>query len=73
MGKDTVCRIEERKHPIGSSAIESINEIFNPYERFESNLVEIKKAIDEAIGTWLSRDNNHNRNALDYITKKEVT
>jgi hypothetical protein len=30
MGKDTVCRVEEIKHPKNKSVIEAINEIFNP-------------------------------------------
>jgi hypothetical protein len=32
MGKDTVCRIEERKHPAKKTAVEFINDTFNPYE-----------------------------------------
>ena len=35
MGKDTVCRVEESKHPEKKPAIEFINGIFNPAERFE--------------------------------------
>jgi hypothetical protein len=36
MGKDTVCRIEESKHPDKKRpAIEFINAVFNPPERFE--------------------------------------
>jgi hypothetical protein len=35
MGKDTVCRVEETKHPEKKSAIEFINDVFNPAERFD--------------------------------------
>ena len=34
MGKDTVCRVEENKHP-KKPAIEFISNIFNPPERFD--------------------------------------
>jgi hypothetical protein len=45
MGKDTVCRVEERKHP-NQSAIEFINNVFNPVERVEKHLAEIGRKID---------------------------
>jgi hypothetical protein len=35
MGKDTVCRLEERKHPANKPAVEFINETFNPLDRIE--------------------------------------
>jgi hypothetical protein len=38
MGKDTVYRIEETKHPKKKSAIEAITEIFNPVERIENQI-----------------------------------
>jgi hypothetical protein len=51
MGKDTVCRIEERKHPIpNQSVIEFINEVFNPFERVEKQVAENTKKIDKVIG-----------------------
>ena len=34
MGKDTVCRVEESKRP-KKPAIEFINDVFNPAERFD--------------------------------------
>jgi hypothetical protein len=39
MGKDTVCRIEERKHP-NKSLIDFINDVFNPVERVEKQIAE---------------------------------
>jgi hypothetical protein len=39
MDKDTVCRVEENKH-LKISAIEFINEVFNPTERLERLIVE---------------------------------
>jgi hypothetical protein len=45
MGTDTVCRIEERKRP-NQSAIEFINDVFNPVERVEKHLAEIGRKID---------------------------
>jgi hypothetical protein len=35
VGKDTVCRVEENKHPEKKPAIEFINDVFNPAERFD--------------------------------------
>ena len=46
MGKDTVCRVEENKHP-KISAIEFINGIFNPTERFERLIVEQGRKLFE--------------------------
>jgi hypothetical protein len=37
MGRDTVCRVEERKRP-NRPPLEVINDIFNPYEKFEKRL-----------------------------------
>jgi hypothetical protein len=42
MGKDTVCRIEENKHP-KKPAIEFINDVFNPVEKLEKHFVEYTK------------------------------
>jgi hypothetical protein len=41
MGKDTVCRVEERKY----SAVHAINYIFNPADRFAAQLNEIKDML----------------------------
>lgn len=45
IGKDTVCRVEERKHP-NQSAIEFINDVFNPFERVEKQIAQCAKNID---------------------------
>jgi hypothetical protein len=44
MGKDTVCRIEERKHP-HISPIDFINDVFNPIEKFEKLISELRKEL----------------------------
>jgi hypothetical protein len=49
MHEDTVCRVEERKHP-NTSPIEFINDVFNPVERVEKQIVENTKMIDKLIG-----------------------
>lgn len=49
MGKDTVCRVEERKHP-NISPIEFINDVFNPVEKVEKQIAEYAKKVDKAIG-----------------------
>jgi hypothetical protein len=41
LGKDTVCRVEERKY----SAVHAINYIFNPADRFAAQLNEIKDML----------------------------
>ena len=48
MGRDTVCRVEEEKHP-DKTAIEAINEIFNPYERVEKQLAEQDKILHQIL------------------------
>jgi hypothetical protein len=48
MGKDTVCRIEENKHP-KVTAIEFINDVFNPLEKLERYLKEYNKKIDQIL------------------------
>lgn len=46
MGKDTICRIEENKHrKLG--AIEFINDVFNPLEKFEGYLKEFDEKIND--------------------------
>jgi hypothetical protein len=44
MGKDTVYRVEERKHP-HKPALDFINDIFNPMERFERQIAELNTKI----------------------------
>jgi hypothetical protein len=41
MGKETVCRIEENKHPKKKPAIEFISDVFNPPERFDDTIDKI--------------------------------
>jgi hypothetical protein len=47
MGKDTVCRLEERKHPANKPAIEFINEIFNPLDRIERLFINHDNKLNE--------------------------
>ena len=42
MGKDTVYRIEERKHP-HISPLDFINDVFNPLEKIEKLISEFRK------------------------------
>jgi hypothetical protein len=42
MGKDTVCRVEERKHP-HKPAVDFINDVFNPIEKVEKINKGLKK------------------------------
>jgi hypothetical protein len=46
MGKDTVCRIEERKHP-NQYAIDFINDVFNPFERVETQIAEQRNQLSQ--------------------------
>jgi hypothetical protein len=46
MGKDTVYRIEERKHP-HKPALDFINDVFNPIERFEKIVSEFRKELKQ--------------------------
>jgi hypothetical protein len=55
MGRDTVCRVEEEKHP-DKTAIETINEIFNPYKRVEKQLAEQDKILHEILDKLSQRD-----------------
>jgi hypothetical protein len=48
MGRDTVCRVEEEKHP-DKTAIEAINEIFNPHEKIEKHLAEQDKKLHQIL------------------------
>ena len=48
MGKHTVCRLEERKHPVAEKpAIEFVNDIFNPSDRFERRFAEQDSKLNE--------------------------
>src|SRR5215469_9101805 len=46
MGKNTVYRIEERKHP-HKPALDFINDVFNPIERFEKIVSEFRKELKQ--------------------------
>ena len=46
MGKDTVYRIEERKHP-HKPALDFINDVFNPIEKFEKLVSEFRKELKQ--------------------------
>jgi hypothetical protein len=65
MGKDTVCRIEERKHP-STSPIEFINDVFNPVERVEKQVAENTKKVDKIIGLLEKFANTNN---VQYASK----
>ena len=63
-GKDTVCRIEESVvFPNNRSAVEAINDIFNPTERVEKQIVELDGKIDSIL---------HGTNLLDSKILKET-
>ena len=47
MGKDTVCRIEDWKPTPNKSAIENINDIFNPNERTNELLIRVIQELSE--------------------------
>jgi hypothetical protein len=47
-GKDTVCRVEESVSSTKvSAAIDTINNIFNPYERIENQIKDLDKKLDK--------------------------
>jgi hypothetical protein len=46
MGKDTICRIEENKRP-KITAIEFINDVFNPLEKVEEYIKEFDEKIND--------------------------
>ena len=48
MGKDTVCRVEERKSPSSAPAVEFIDQIFNPSKRIE-NHSSLERKLDQII------------------------
>jgi hypothetical protein len=61
MGKDTVCRIEERKHP-NISPREFINDVFNPFERVEKQIAEQGRELSEIrsiVTELLKEQKNH--------------
>lgn len=57
MGKDTVCRVEEERHP-NRPATEAINDVFNPYERLEKELAAQRKMLDQILDKIIQKDFN---------------
>ena len=45
MGKATMCRVEERKHPAKKPTVKFINDTFSPYEQIEKHLRKIESKI----------------------------
>ena len=71
MGKDTICRVEENKHP-KKRAVEFINDVFNPTEKLESYLKEYDKKLDQIIVILnasqfdgLDKPQNNNQECID--------
>jgi hypothetical protein len=54
MGKDTIYRVEERKHP-HKNPLEFINDIFNPVERVEKQISELKEEQDKKLSAILNK------------------
>ena len=44
---NTICRLDERKHPAEKPAIEFVNDIFNPLDRFEARFSEQDSKLNE--------------------------
>ena len=71
MGKDTICRVEENKHP-KKRAVEFINDVFNSTEKLERYLKEYDKKLDQIIGILnasqfdgLDKPQNNNQECID--------
>src|SRR5207249_12330531 len=60
---NTVCRLEERKHPAEKPAIEFVNDTFNPIGRLEKQIAEIEKKVD----VMLLKDNDNNNHDLQPV------
>jgi hypothetical protein len=58
LGKDTVCRVEERKHSRDKPAVDVIDDVFNPIERVERRLAEHDTKLDEINGKLTILVNN---------------
>jgi hypothetical protein len=62
MGKQTVCRLEEREHPTAEKpTIEFVNDIFNPSDKFERKFAEQDSKLNETNDT-LRRLANYDNN-----------
>ncbi|HET7390842.1 MAG TPA: hypothetical protein VFJ51_08455, partial [Nitrososphaeraceae archaeon] len=64
MGKDTVWRVEEAKQAFSDKklAIDSINDIFNPWERVQDKVDAIEKKLDHVISNYTCSHHHHNIN-----------
>ena len=60
MGPNTVCRVEESGNSVNKPVIEAINDIFNPYEKFERQIVEHDKKLNEIQNLLLELVNRTN-------------
>jgi hypothetical protein len=70
MGKDAVCRLEERKHHTTKRpAVEFVNNIFNPVGRLEKQITEIEKKVD----VMLYKGNNNNNNDHDPQSLNDIS
>ena len=68
MGKHTVCRLEERKHPVTKRpAVEFVNDTFNPIGRLEKQIAEIEKKVDVMLLKGNDNNNDHDPQSLNGI------
>ena len=73
MGKHTVCRLEERKHPTAEKpAIEFVNDTFNPSDRFERKFAEQDSKLNE-INDTLRRLANNNSNKTITESSQQIS
>ena len=61
MAKDTVCRVDERKHPSSTTAIEFINDVLNPLDRVEARFAEQDSKLNEINDKLTRLANNNNK------------
>jgi len=72
IGKDTMCRVEERKHPAKKPAVEFINDTFNPYEQIEKHLRKIESKIDAGINKSCANNDTGLYDISPQDTKEET-
>ncbi len=60
-GRDTVCRVEESVviSDNNRSAVETINKVFNPTERFENQIAKLENKVNQVLEFFGSRDYEH--------------
>lgn len=61
LGKDTVCRVEESCNSVSKPAVDTINNIFNPHEKFEKQFLEYSRKLTE-IHNWVKELVNRTNN-----------